>query len=158
MLRGVLAEMIPAAALDTAEFDSLLGDAGRMSADAVVGFLKALHRWNVVSELGALRVPTLVLAGGKDVLVPIAALEQMAQLLPRGRLVVWPEVGHSAQVERPDEFVRLLVTSARRSPVMRLRTWLWRLRQPNRGVPLPGSGANEALASPAEHPPSAERK
>ena len=44
MLRGVLAEMIPAAALDTAEFDSLLGDAGRMSADAVVGFLKALHR------------------------------------------------------------------------------------------------------------------
>jgi hypothetical protein len=71
--------------------------------------------------------------------------------------VVWPEVGHSPQVERPDEFVRLLLTSARRSPVMRLRTWLWRLRQLNRG-PLPGPGEDEPSPSPVELPPRLEGK
>jgi pimeloyl-ACP methyl ester carboxylesterase len=157
MLRGALAEMMPTASLDGAELESLLVDAARMSPDAVVGFLQGLHRWNVADELGGLRVPTLILAGGKDVLVPAAALEQMAQLLPRGRLVVWPEVGHSPQVERPDEFVRLLVTSARRSPAMRLRTWLWRLRRPlNGGLPPPGAGSDETLASPVAKPGSVE--
>ena len=159
MLRGALAKMMPTATLDRTEIESLLGDAARMSPDAVVGFLQALHRWNVAAELGGLRVPTLILAGGKDVLVPAAALEEMAQLLPRGRLMVWPEVGHSPQVERPDEFVRLLVTSARRSPVMRLRTWLWRLRRPlNGSLPLPGPGAGELLTSPGAHPASVDAK
>jgi 3-oxoadipate enol-lactonase len=148
MLRGALAKMMPTATLERVEIASLLRDAARMSPDAVVGFLQALHRWNVAGELGGLRVPTLILAGGKDVLVPAAELEEMAQVLPRGRLVVWPEVGHSPQVERPDEFVRLLVTSARRSPVMRLRTWLWRLRGPLKGsLPPPGPGADEPLLS-----------
>lgn len=143
MLRGALAKMMPAATLDAAEIESLLGDAARMSPDAVVGFLLALHRWNVAGELGSLRVPTLVLAGGKDVLVPAAALQQLAELLPRSELLVWPEVGHSPQVERPDEFVRLLVASARRSPVMRLRTWWWRHRPSSGRLPVPGSGADE---------------
>jgi 3-oxoadipate enol-lactonase len=159
MLRRALAEMMPTATLDRAEIESLLGDAARMSPDAVVGFLQALHLWNVAGELGSLRVRTLVLAGGKDVLVPATALEQMAQRLPRGRLVVWPDVGHSPQVERPDDFVRLLVTSARRSRVMRLRTWLWRLRRPLSGSqPLPGPGADEPPSSPVAHSASVDPK
>jgi pimeloyl-ACP methyl ester carboxylesterase len=158
MLRRALAKMMPTATLDRAEMKSLLRDAARMWPDAVVGFLQALHRWNVAAELVGLRVPTLVLAGGKDVLVPAAGLEQMAQLLPNGRLVVWPEVGHSPQIERPDEFVRLLVTSARRSPVMRLRTLLWHLRRPlNGSLPLAGPGAHEPLL-PVAHPASVDPK
>lgn len=158
MLRGALAKMMPTAALDAAETESLLRDAARMSPHAVVGFLQALHRWNVAGELGGLRVPALIVAGEKDELVPAAALEQMAQLLPRGRLVVWPEVGHSPQVERPDEFVRLLVTSARRSPAMRLRTWWWRLRRRSSGsqpLPqLPRLASDEAPSSTAAQPAS----
>jgi len=93
--------------------------------DAVVGFFQALHRWNVVHRLRALRIPTLVLAGGKDALIPVTALEETAELLPRGQLMVWPGVGHSPQVERPDAFVELLREATRRSLVMRLRTSLW---------------------------------
>jgi pimeloyl-ACP methyl ester carboxylesterase len=128
MLRGALKKMMPSATLDRAEVAALLGDAARMSSDAVVGFLQALHRWNVADELWKLQVRTLIVAGGKDVLVPEAALAAMAEVLPRGKLLVWPEVGHSPQVERPDEFARLLLKFARRSPVMWLRTWLWRAR------------------------------
>jgi pimeloyl-ACP methyl ester carboxylesterase len=127
MLRGALAKMMPTANLEPGEVEALLDDAARMSPDAVIGFLQALHRWDVAGELGNLHVPTLVLAGGADLLVPAAALQDMAQNLPRGEILVWPEVGHSPQIERPDEFVALLAASARRSPLMRLRTWWWKL-------------------------------
>ena len=128
MLRGAIARMMPSAALKRAEIESLLRDAARMKPVAVVGFLQALHRWDVAGELGGVRVRTQILAGAKDALVPAAALDETARLLPRGRLVIWPDVGHSPQVERPDEFVRLLQATARRSLRMRLRTWLWRRR------------------------------
>jgi hypothetical protein len=61
-------------------------------------------------------------------------------------------VGHSPQVERPDEFVRLLVAAARRSPLMRLRTWWWRLRHSKGSPPVPGpegAGPPRSPVSPA---------
>jgi pimeloyl-ACP methyl ester carboxylesterase len=129
MLRRALPEMMPAASLDAAMAESLLADAARMSPDAVVGFLQALHRWNVEGELPRLHVPTVILWGAKDVLVPRAGLEKMAALLPAGELVVWPDAGHSPQLERPDDFVALLVASARRVLGKRLGMLLIRARK-----------------------------
>jgi pimeloyl-ACP methyl ester carboxylesterase len=129
MLRRALAEMMPAAALDASLAAALLADAARMSSEAVVGFLQALHRWNVEAELPGLRVPTVVLWGARDVLVPRAGMEKLAGLLTRGELVVWPEVGHSPQIERPDQFVALLAASARRPLDKRLRVWLGAARR-----------------------------
>jgi branched-chain amino acid transport system permease protein len=139
MLRGALAKMMPTATLSPNDVESLLDDAARMSPAAVIGFLQALHRWNVTGELRNLHVPTLVLAGGADVLVPAPALQEIAQNLPRGEILVWPEVGHSPQLERPDEFVGLLAASARRSPLMRLRTWWWKLLTRPSRTPGPAS-------------------
>jgi len=129
MLRRTLPELMPAASLDPALAEALLTDAARMSPDAVVGFLQALHRWNVEAELASLRVPTVVLWGARDVVVPRAGLEAMARLLPCGELVVWPGVGHSPQLERPDQFVALLAASARRLLGKRLRLLLGRARR-----------------------------
>src|SRR5882762_3212230 len=109
--------------------ESLLADAARMSPDAVVGFLQALHRWNVEAELPGLRIPTTILWGARDVLVPRAGLEKMARLLPSGDLVVWPDAGHSPQLERPDAFVALLAPSARRVLAERLRLLLGRAKR-----------------------------
>jgi pimeloyl-ACP methyl ester carboxylesterase len=146
LLGGTLSRMMPSATLDRADAKALLGDAARMSPDAVVGFFQALHRWKVVDQLRALHVPTVVLAGGKDALIPVAALEETAELLPRGRLMVWPGVGHSPQVERPDAFVELLQDAARRTLVMRLWTWLWLAR---RGLArLPSRAAGGATGAP----------
>jgi pimeloyl-ACP methyl ester carboxylesterase len=60
------------------------------------------------------------------VLVPRKGLEKMARLLPGGDLVVWPDTGHSPQLERPDRFVELLIGSARRSLGKRFRLLLRR--------------------------------
>jgi len=129
MLRRALPEMMPAASLDSAVSESLLVDAARMSAEALVGFLQALHRWNVEAELPGLGVPTVILWGAGDVLVPRAGLEEMARLVPGGELVVWPDAGHSPQLERPDQFVALLVLSARQLRGKRLRLWLGRAKK-----------------------------
>ncbi len=126
MLRRALREMMPSASLEPALAESLLADAARMSPDAMVGFLKALHRWNVEAELPGLRVPTVILWGAHDVLVPRAGLEKMARLLPGGELVVWNDTGHSPQLERPARFAALLIRSARGSLGKRLRLLLRR--------------------------------
>jgi len=105
----------------------------------VVGFLRALDDWNVEEQLASFDVPTLIVGGGKDVLVPMTELERMAQLMRHGELRAWPEVGHSPQIERPDEFVDLLIAwtaRARRGAWKRaLRRFLERLRG------LPGLGS-----------------
>lgn len=128
MLRSALAAMMPTAPSRGPVFDVLLDDAACMHPDAVVGFFRGLHRWNIERELARLGAPTLVLAGGKDVLIARAALEQTARLLPRGEFVEWPDVGHSPMLESPDAFARLIVEfSARQSLLMRIWTWIWLL-------------------------------
>src|SRR5262249_46781731 len=129
VLRRALAEMMPAASLDSAFSEQLLADAARMSPDAVVDFLQALHRWNVEAGLPGLRVPTVILWGAQDVLVPRAGLERMASSLPSAELVVWPDVGHSPQLERPDAFVALLSSSRRGLLARRLRLLLGRAKR-----------------------------
>jgi pimeloyl-ACP methyl ester carboxylesterase/class 3 adenylate cyclase len=62
------------------------------------GMLSALYRMNkeidVRDVLPTVRVPTLVLHGSEDQLVPIEAARFMAQRLPSARLVELPGVGH----------------------------------------------------------------
>jgi branched-chain amino acid transport system permease protein len=127
MLRGALAELMPTIPAEGPMFDALVDDATRMIPEAVVGYLKALHRFDVQRELRRIvDVPVLVLAGGKDVLVPRAALERTAQLFPRGELVEWEHVGHSPMLEAPDELARLVVDfTTRQSLALRVWTWLW---------------------------------
>jgi len=126
MLRRALREMMPSASLKPEVAEALLADAARMSSDAVVGFLQALHRWNVEAELPGLRAPTVILWGALDVLLPRAGLEKMARLLPGGELVVWPDTGHSPQLEQPRRFAALLIRSARGSVGKRFRLLLGR--------------------------------
>ena len=62
------------------------------------GMLSALYRMNkeidVRDVLPTVRVPTLVLHGSEDKLVPIEAAAFMAQRLPSARLVELPGIGH----------------------------------------------------------------
>ena len=129
VLRRALAEMMPGASLERAFAEALLADAARLRPDAVVGFLQALHRWNVEATLPSLGVPTVILWGEKDVLVPRAGLEKMARLLPCARLVVWPESGHSPQLERPDAFMTLLASSRQGLIARRLRLLIGRAKR-----------------------------
>jgi pimeloyl-ACP methyl ester carboxylesterase len=59
-------------------------------------------------HLGAIRCPTLVVAGREDQIMPLEWLEELARGIPGARLEVIDACGHMSTIERPDEVARLL--------------------------------------------------
>jgi pimeloyl-ACP methyl ester carboxylesterase len=69
-------------------------------ARAVAGTLRGLaSRPDRTAELGRIVVPTLVLTGAEDAIVPIEETRAMAEAIPKARLVVIPDAGHLAPLE-----------------------------------------------------------
>lgn len=58
-----------------------------------------------VQQMAALTLPTLILWGGRDRLVPPKGAQWFHQALPNSRLVVLPDAGHLPMVEAPQESV-----------------------------------------------------
>ena len=52
--------------------------------------------------LGTIHVPTLVLHGRNDTLIPLASGERFAASIPGAKLVTYDHVGHLPQVEIPE--------------------------------------------------------
>jgi len=50
---------------------------------------------------GRVKVPVLIIAGAKDVIVPLRRLERLVKLMPQGQLLVMEDQGHLAPIERP---------------------------------------------------------
>ena len=78
------------------------------SAQRPAGILAALqvlrNRPDSRPTLGQIRVPTLVVVGGEDVLTPPHLAESMAKGIAGARLVVLGEAGHLSNLERPEAF------------------------------------------------------
>lgn len=50
------------------------------------------------------RIPTMLLVGAEDAIIPAAVMGIMAQRIPQARFVEVPGAGHSAYFEKPDDF------------------------------------------------------
>jgi pimeloyl-ACP methyl ester carboxylesterase/pterin-4a-carbinolamine dehydratase len=64
----------------------------------------ALAGFDVRTRLGGMRCPTLVIAGGRDSTVPLAAKEALARAIPGARLVTFDGSGHATNVDQPERF------------------------------------------------------
>jgi pimeloyl-ACP methyl ester carboxylesterase len=74
----------------------------RCSVRGIAGALRGMAlRPDRTPELSRIRVPTLVLVGEEDVISPPEEAQQLARMLPDGRVVVVPEAGHLAPFENP---------------------------------------------------------
>lgn len=60
--------------------------------------------------LESLRVPTLLLAGGADLLAPPALMRLLAERIPGSQFAVIGEAGHSAHWERPADWNALVLS------------------------------------------------
>ncbi len=58
-------------------------------------------RPDVRPDLPKITAPALIIVGGKDVVTPLDNAQTLAELMPKARLLVLPEVGHFAPVEAP---------------------------------------------------------
>ena len=61
---------------------------------------------NLISRLK--RLPTLVVWGKEDPIIPLSAGEVFQQSIKGSRLVVLDNCGHHPEVEKPDEFVKIV--------------------------------------------------
>jgi len=77
--------------------------------DAFLRQLDAGARHDTRDRLGALTVPTHVIAGEHDLLVPAWKSEEMAQRIPGAKLSVVPRAPHGINVERAEEFNALVL-------------------------------------------------
>jgi pimeloyl-ACP methyl ester carboxylesterase len=60
------------------------------------------------AEMAAIRVPVLLLQGGRDRLVPVVAGRQVARRNPTWRYEEWADAGHVPQLQLPERFVAVV--------------------------------------------------
>ncbi len=83
--------------------------------DVIAEFYPALAGLDETGSLEPLRrVPTLVLTGDADKMIPMAHSEMIVERLPDSEYVVVPEAGHMVLLEKPDEVTAALSTLLRR--------------------------------------------
>jgi pimeloyl-ACP methyl ester carboxylesterase len=68
----------------------------------------AIARHEAEDRLAQLRIPTLIVSGDLDRLVPVENSRRLASVIPRARLVELPGAAHAFPFERTDETVRVV--------------------------------------------------
>lgn len=69
-----------------------------------IGCAAAIRSLDITAQLGAIRAPTLVIAGAEDPGTPPAMGEAIANAIPGARLAVIPAASHLSCIEQPDAF------------------------------------------------------
>jgi pimeloyl-ACP methyl ester carboxylesterase len=72
--------------------------------DALIRQIRATSRHDVRDRLGELRMPVHVIAGDRDVLIPVWKSEEVAERVEDATLTVLRGIGHAMNMERVDEF------------------------------------------------------
>ena len=71
--------------------------------EALLGQLDALDKHDTIGELPTISVPTLVLGGKMDQMVPYLGSVEIAQAVPNAELVTF-ETGHACMIEEMESF------------------------------------------------------
>lgn len=79
------------------------------SPEGILGQVAAVLSHDASERLPQLQVPTLVLTGDADRLVPPECSERLAALIPGARLVKIPGGSHAFNLEMPEEFNRVVL-------------------------------------------------
>lgn len=92
-----------------AAFRRRLAHAETPDRDALDVGLRILAETDLRSEVERLTLPSLLLHGEQDAVVPKAAAEWLAHMLPNGRLAIIPQAGHGPFVSHEAECAALLI-------------------------------------------------
>jgi 3-oxoadipate enol-lactonase len=77
-------------------------------AAAYIGCAGAIRALDITARIGAIRAPTLVIAGADDPGTPPAMSEVIASTIPGARLEIIPSASHLSCIEQPETFNRLV--------------------------------------------------
>lgn len=68
------------------------------------GDFAACDRFDIMGRVGTIRVPTIVICGGDDVMTPPKYARFLAEKIKGARLEIIDGAGHMVMIEKPDEF------------------------------------------------------
>lgn len=111
-LKRALKRTAPTRAYDRF-FEKIVDEAFMASEQVFEGNARALAEMDLSRELGKIEVPTLLIAGGLSGWSSLRAILRIHRLIPKSRLKIIPNVGHSLNIENPQKFVDLLTEFCR---------------------------------------------
>ena len=76
--------------------------------DGFIGALEAITDFDLAPRLPLVSCPTLIVWGTKDRLIPVRDAGRFAAGIAGSREVIYPDTGHMAMLERPEDFNPLL--------------------------------------------------
>jgi pimeloyl-ACP methyl ester carboxylesterase len=82
----------------------------------------AFRRWNIEAELATIAAPVLAMQGADDEYGTLAQIDGIAKALPKARLLVIPECGHSPHRDQPELLMRYTAEFVRRSSTPQLES------------------------------------
>ncbi|CAN5473970.1 3-oxoadipate enol-lactonase [soil metagenome] len=103
---SVFSEAFIASRLDY--FESFVAHRVKANAKGLIAAMRAGAGYDLSSKVGAIDLPTLVVAGGVDKLAPPQAVRVVADMIPGSSFHLFPECGHMVPIEAPAEFDALL--------------------------------------------------
>ncbi len=109
VVEGMAPKMLAADNQDPRMAAEVRGFMAASKPEGVIGALLGMaERPDSTGLLARLAVPTLVITGADDRLIPPAESEQLAKQIPGAQLRVIPHAGHLVAFEQPEEFNRAL--------------------------------------------------
>jgi non-heme chloroperoxidase len=90
--------------LPEAFVEGLVAESGKLPARVWRDAAAGLATFDDTADLGRIAVPTLLVWGDRDGLLPPEEQQRLAAAIPGARSQVYPETGHSPHWERPERF------------------------------------------------------
>lgn len=78
----------------------------RNRAAVLEGDFRACDAFDLMQEIGGIRVPTLILCGAEDALTPVKYARFLYERIPGAAFALLPEAGHMVMLEKPVQFNR----------------------------------------------------
>lgn len=85
-------------------FKALVDSMSRLHKESYIKSIEASVRMDVRSDLGSIKVPTLVVVGSADRLTTVDMAREIASDIPGAELAVIEDAGHLVNIEQPEKF------------------------------------------------------
>ena len=73
------------------------------------GLLALISRTDTSADLGKIKIPTLILHGDQDSVIPLSAATALNQKIPGSKIFVITQAGHLSNLDNPQEFNAKLI-------------------------------------------------
>ncbi len=71
--------------------------------------MRSYARFDLSEQVNSIRVPTLILTGERDSIVPPKVQIELANQIPDAKHLFIHDAGHAVSVEQPDEYNRIVL-------------------------------------------------